>query len=115
MIGILRTCDSLGCTINAYLRDCGEASLPWWAEAALWQGYTYLFGPGGRERISAELSSLRYTVAACVGAKTKPKDHVLFPFPDIANKSRENRAMDLYWALRQIAVPTKPCESKTTG
>ncbi len=81
----------------------------------MWQGYTHLFGPGGRERTSAELSSLRYTVAACVGAKTKPKDHVLFPFPDIANKSRENRAMDLYWALRQIAVPTKPCESKTTG
>jgi hypothetical protein len=108
VVGILRQCDSLGCTVNAFLRDCGEAALPWWAEAALWRGFAYLFGPGGRERIGTEFASLKYTVAAAVGAKTKPEDHMLYRFPDLAEKSREANTMDAYWALRKIAVTRKP-------
>lgn len=112
MVGILRTCESLGCTINSFLRDCGEESLPWWAEVALWRGYAYLFGPGGRERIGCEFASLKHTIAASVGAKTKPVDHVLFTFPDFQKQDTQNRARAAFWALRRIAVERK---SDTAG
>lgn len=108
MVGILRQCESLGCTVNAFLRDCGEAALPWWDEAALWRGYAYLFGPGGRERIGTEFASLKYTVAAAVGAKTKPEDHMLYRFPDFNERDRERRTMEAFWAMRKLAVKGKP-------
>ena len=108
MVGILRQCESLGCTINAFLRDCGEAALPWWAELALWRGYAYLFGPGGRERIGCEFASLKHIIAASVGAKTKPSDHIAFPFPDFQKQDAQARMREAYWALRRIAVVRKP-------
>ncbi len=55
--------------------------VPMWVETALWAGYAWLYGPGGRQRLGYELSALRLRVHTVMGGKSRLSEHELFPFP----------------------------------
>ncbi len=101
--------------------------VPMWVETALWQGYAWLYGPGGRQRLSLEVSALRLRVHTVMGGRGRLGEHELFPFPtkelevghlsleERKRRDAEKRAAKLLSAIKMWAIAVGPRVKKDKG